>query len=57
METDVIELQTKGDGIKFKELEIEQLKEETGLNKWEIWVNVTSSISNASKWFGLLFGD
>ncbi len=57
LETDVIELQTKGDDIKFKELEIERLKEETKLKKCEIWVNVPSSIYKASKWFGLLFGD
>lgn len=56
LEIDVKELQTTSDIIKIKELEIEQLKEETKLKKWEVWVNVTSSIDKASKWFGLLFG-
>lgn len=56
LEIDVKELQTTNSMIKIKELEIERLKEETKLKKWEVWVNVTSSIDKASKWFGLLFG-
>ncbi len=57
LETDVKELQSTDNVIKLKELEIKRLKEETKLKKWEVWVNVTSSMQKASKWFGLLFGD
>jgi len=57
LETDVKELQSTDNAIKLKELEIKRLKEETKLKKWEVWVNVTSSMQKASKWFGLLFGD
>jgi len=57
LEMDVKEIQSAGNEIKFKELEIERLKEETTLKKWEVWVNVTSSIPKAAKWFGMLFGD
>ena len=56
LEIDVKELQATNSVIQIKELEIERLKEETKLKKWEVWVNVTSSIDKASKWFGLLFG-
>lgn len=53
LEKDVKEITLLNDDIK---LEIERLREETKLKKYEIWVNVTSSISKASKWFGILFG-
>ena len=56
LEIDVKELQTTSSMIKIKELEIDRLKQETKLKKWEVWVNVTSTIEKASKWFGLLFG-
>lgn len=55
LETDVKELQSTN-AINLKELEIKRLKEETKLKKWEVWINVTSSMEKASKWFGLLFG-
>ena len=42
--------------LHYNELEIDRLKQETKLKKWEVWVNVTSNIEKASKWFGLLFG-
>ncbi|MGI0046760.1 MAG: hypothetical protein ACREBB_06180 [Nitrosotalea sp.] len=56
LENDVKELQAQPDNIEIKKLEIEKLKLETSLKKWEVWANVTGTMKNASKWFGIIFG-
>ena len=56
LESDVKEMQTIGTNVKLKKLEIEKLKQETNLKKWEVWANVTSTINYAAKWFSLMFG-
>ena len=56
LEVDVKELQTQTGNMVIKKLEIEKLKQETSLKKWEVMANVTATVKNASKWFGLIFG-
>lgn len=54
-EEDVKTLQTQTTSIAIKKLEIEKLKQETSLKKWEAWVNITATMENASKWFSVIF--
>lgn len=55
LEGDVRAIQKQGNNVAIKKLEIERLKQETKLKKWEVWVNITGTIENASKWFGVVF--
>lgn len=44
------------DNIEIKILEIEKLKLETSLKKWEVYANITGILKNVSKWVDIIFG-
>ena len=56
LEEQVKEIQIKGEDQELKKLDLKILKQETNLKKWEVWLNVTASIKNASIWFSTIFG-
>jgi len=56
LKADLKEIQNSDTDTRLKELEVERLKEETKLRKYEIWLNVTESLSRAARWFGIIHG-
>ena len=55
LENDARKSQTHFDNMEIKKLEIEKLKLETSLKKWEVCANITGILKNTSKWFGITF--